>query len=473
MLSLLIFFILSLIICYVSLYNNHREIQLNENYIETTNIKNNEYNSEINNTEQEINQSQNSEELILNHMKLWNLYYNGVPDKYDLNGNRIEGSAPAPKLALYHINQAISKGYEPGYILLAKMYHFGFHDFPENKEEAKGIYTHIINNELPNIEEAIKNFQTIIDEERYSNTSNWLNIPVENIRTSINHGNQYSTINRDEHINHIKKIKQEQKQDRFHEESSFDIQPIKPHNPNLIDIQLENRTNKIPIRNEINNDTQNVHDSSLIRSVKQSIKNLQNSTNLSINLSDSLRNLRSFIQSKPECDRKENSLRTLDSMEKNHEPLVAFELKESDLLHLVWNRINNNHSENKNNLKDNLYDQLANGIEHDKVVCTTGRFTRVLDSLNVLDDQVSIKSRSVINRELMDKSAMIRKEMYDKESSENRKLIDSIQENSKQNEFSEQLKDNIRTQFKRDYIDSNVLTQEELDNEINQWINYI
>jgi hypothetical protein len=96
-----------------------------------------------------------------------------------------------------------------------------------------------------------------------------------------------------------------------------------------------------------------------------------------------------------------------------------------------------------------------------------------LDSLNVVDDQVSIKPRSLINRELMDKSAMIRKEIYDNESEGNRKMIDSIQDNDFQKQFTEKLKHNIRTQFKDDYVQSNVLTQTELDEEVNKWIDYI
>ena len=473
MLSLIIFFILSISLYYVTIFNKKRVIHQNETFVESTQNRNDVYQTKINNTEQELDQTQNPDELIYHHMKLWKLYYEGTPDKYDFEGNRIPGTSPDPELSLYHINEAIANGYNEGYIMLAKMYHFGFHNFEENKEEAKQIYMNIIDNGLPNREEALKNFQIIIEEERYSNMSNWLNIPSENIKTTMKGGNQFAIVDRDDHMRNVKRVKDEQRNHREFNQPIHIITQPRYNNPKLINVQLQNRKKKQPIRNDIRNDTQNVHDSALIRTVKQSIENLKKSTNLSINHSDSLRNMRNYIRSKPDCDKKNDALRTLDAMERTSKPLVAFKMKETDLLNLVWNRINNNHFENKENLQDNLYDQLANSVEHDKVVCTTGRFTRVLDSLNVVDDQVAIKPRSLINRELMDKSAMIRKELYDTESEGNRKMIDSIQDNDVQKRFTEKLKHNIRTQFKDDYVSSKVLSQTELDEEVNKWIDYI
>ena len=147
-------------------------------------------------------------------------------------------------------------------------------------------------------------------------------------------------------------------------------------------------------------------------------------------------------------------------------------MKEVDLLHLLWNRIVNNHKD-KPDLKDNVYDQLADSVEHDNVVCSTGRFTRLLDSLNVVDDNVHIKSRALINRELMDKSSMIRAEMRGKCTPSEQKDLDSPNDTPFSFEFTERMKNRIRKDFYMDYVKTNVLTQDELDTELNVWINYL
>lgn len=474
MLSLYIFLILIGLTYYVAISNETRQIHQNESFVNRIENNNQIHQQIIDEAEQDIQYTQDPEELIHHHMKLWKLYYDGVPDKYDFHGNRIEGTSPNPELALYHINEAINLGYEEAYITLAKMYHFGFHNFDENKEEAKQIYAYIIDKGLPNRQEALKHFQDIVEEERYSNMSNWLNIPANNIKNTLRERNQFSVVDRDEHMRNVKRIKEKQ---RKYRNNNYDNHITVTYNnrfdnPIFRDVQLTNR-NKQRISSNVRSDSQNVHDSALIRTVRGSIENLKGTTDITMDDSEVLRDIRMHILKKPKCDKRNNAIRALDAMEQTHKPLVAFQMKETDLLNLVWNRINNNHDENSENLKDNLYEQLANSVEHDKVVCTTGRFTRVLDSLNVVDKDVVIKPRSLINRELMDKSAMIRKEMYNERSDSDKNMIDSIQENDVQMKFTEDLKRNIRRQFQQDYVDTKLLTQDELDSEINKWIDYI
>jgi hypothetical protein len=147
-------------------------------------------------------------------------------------------------------------------------------------------------------------------------------------------------------------------------------------------------------------------------------------------------------------------------------------MKETELLHLLWNRIVNNHNDSPD-LKDNLYDQLSDSVEHDSVVCSSGRFTRLLDSLTIVDPDVTIKSKEVIHRELMDKSGMIQKRLYNECSEEDRDEIDS-QETSKTSAlFSEKLRNAIRDEFRCDYVDSGIMSQSELDSELSVWIQYV
>ena len=369
------------------------------------------------------------------HIEMYQLYHDGVEDRYDLRNQKIKGIPPNPKMAIQHVEKAIDLGYTKGYLVLARLYHNGIHDLPVDLEKAKKYYQHIIDNNLDYSIDAIDNMKLIVDNEIHSDRDGvlrWLNMP--RIRT-----NSATTTN-----------------------NVIEIKPDKdPDEPEHRDI-----------RNEITSDTQNVHDHTLIKTVLESIHNLQKSTNISIPLETTVKNLRYHIGNKSDCDKKEDALKTLDTIERNHQELMAFKMKEVDLLNLLWNRIANNH-EGRDDLKDNIYNQLADSVEHDNVVCSTGRFTRLLDSLNVVDENVHIKSRALINRELMDKSAMIRQELYDSCTSDEKEDIDSPSDSQVLFDFTEQLKTRIRNDFHNDYVKTKILTQDELDTELSVWINYI
>ena len=82
------------------------------------------------------------------HTKLYNLYYSGVPDKYDNDGNKIKGIEPNSVKVIKHLRKIIK--YSPKSQIdsikldLAKLYHFGMHKFQPQLKVAKKLYKSII-----------------------------------------------------------------------------------------------------------------------------------------------------------------------------------------------------------------------------------------------------------------------------------------------------------------------------------------
>ena len=88
-------------------------------------------------------------------------------------------------------------------------------------------------------------------------------------------------------------------------------------------------------------------------------------------------------------DKKERAICALDEIERKNQLIGSAGITEVELMGLVWNRIH--HEDNKDRtrvLHENLLDELSDAIEHGKPVCAQGRFNRVLDTLNGVDEVV-------------------------------------------------------------------------------------
>jgi hypothetical protein len=99
--------------------------------------------------------------------------------------------------------------------------------------------------------------------------------------------------------------------------------------------------------------------------------------------------------------------------------------------------------------------------EHNNIVCQTGRITRLVDSLTGLDTEIKIMPSYNIREEMMNKSALIRKNIEKKY--ENRELGE---------DFDNELKETLRGSLKKDYLDTGILGLARF-NEETDWINYL
>ena len=411
--------------------------------------------------------------LVKYYLALKDLHYNGLPDKYDNNGNKIKGVPPNPALAIHYTNLAIKNGYTHGWLDLANMYHYGFYDFPSNLDTAGDIYRYIIENVRDGdvVNQAYRLYNELIEENDRIKTHQWLNLPY----TSTIHPQKtrYETAQKPP-------IRQHQNPFQTPFQVPFMVDDVGEIDINTI-FRANNNTNfgDIPPMDgvdqpgnvQIKNDMHNVHDHAVIATINQSIDKLKKETSIKKETYTCLQEIRNYLSKLPNNDKKNDSIIALDTVEKSFLPLSFSNLTESDVLCLVWNRIHDEiHSDNREKLKENLADELAECIEHDKPVCSTGRFVRILDTLNVVDPAVSIRPTFVVNDEIMTKGGKIRDDHYNLLSEPEKELVDSIAPNEFQKQWTQTLKDNILNQLNEEYVKTGIMTPETFEIETKKWI---
>jgi hypothetical protein len=428
--------------------------------------------------------------------KLAKLYRDGVPDKYDINGNKVKGIAPISSKSINYYKISHTLGDPYGLIKIARIYHYGMHNLEPDWNKAISIYQEIVktsnnDNIVQKAVSAIKELQT---QTRTKKVHNWLNLPYSsNQKKKYEYKNTASTVS----SSSLFKTPNSGILGGFfggnNTTSSYNSQHINP-NANAIHINQVFRDNDvkrrqreaprgiiIPTRDDEEtvpmhqrNDMHNVHDSGVLGTIRKSITNLQQQTKINIPLESSLKEIRDFIFGLPNNDKKKDANLALDAMERSFLPLSSTNIKEVDALHLVWNRIHDDvNKDNKKALQENLMEELAECIEHDKPVCSTGRFTRILDTLNAVDPAVQIKPLYALKDEMLNSCALIRKSMYDALPESEKIHIDGLHENEFQTNFANKVKDQIKSQLEKDYVDTQVLTKDQLDGELNKWIDHI
>ena len=452
--------------------------KINKNKIIRNNLQflKNQYYKKIQDKKVSINQKQHDiinqkqhdtidpNQLIENYLSLKDLYYNGIPDKYDLNGFKIKGIPPDPELSIYYLNLAINEGYLRGWIELGQMYHYGFYNFPSNLDQAEKIYKYITNNisDQSIIDEANDLYREANEENQKIKTHKWLNLPYT------------TTIQPKKTLYEIDQTKKPAQIVNSHPIQNDPIDLIDINNLFRTGQNIRTNIDESDINRRIKNDMHNVHDHSVIATIKQSIDRLQKDTKIDKDKNLCMREIRSYLNSLASNDKKTDAIRALDSMERNYMPLSFTELKETDALALVWNRIHSDkHSDKIETLKENLADELAECIEHDKPVCATGRFTRILDTLNIIDDAVNVKPTYAINEEMMTKAGKIRDDRFNQLTEDQKNVVNDMAPSEFQKKWFKELKQEIKKQLADDYVKSNILTESTFENEIKQWIDEI
>jgi hypothetical protein len=143
-------------------------------------------------------------------------------------------------------------------------------------------------------------------------------------------------------------------------------------------------------------------------------------------------------------------------MEMNFVVIERLGMTEVEVLTLVYNRImcDKFDDENRKTLIGNLIKAFEDSVEDGRPVCIGGRIARLVDVLNVLDDDVKIQPAWSIREEMMAKCSRIREQ------------IDSTDDDN-------QLKEEIRKQLYSDYVATGILQEAQFHKELNQWIDYI
>lgn len=226
---------------------------------------------------------------------------------------------------------------------------------------------------------------------------------------------------------------------------------------------------------KIVNDPQNVHDSNVNNELymiydslkNKNIKDINNIKNniTNIELINDIKN--SLNSSNLDENKKERANIILDKFNENN---TIDNLKSTDIQILkdVWKRIHSNENKDKSsNLKESLFDSLADSMEKSfysdeyKPVCISGRCSRILQSLTLLDNDEKIstpvKTTSILKDEIMTKSYKILQDELSKQPENIQKTYNSGEgsdEDMKNTQkFEESVKEKI-INIEKDYPDN-------------------
>lgn len=228
-------------------------------------------------------------------------------------------------------------------------------------------------------------------------------------------------------------------------------------NDNYINIIDENN---IPIHRAILQDNQNIHDTYINNTIQNSINNIKTNINNDNNITiDNINNIIKDELNKQNFDDNKinNILKVLDRINMSNTKSIKNNMTSKDALELVFNRIYNKNNEDiKNTFISNLFIELNDCIENGNIVCQTGIFNRIMNSINLLDNEVNIKSYDFLNEEIMNKCIAIR---------------NTIDDNIPN--YSDELKNKIKLEMNKDYVNTKILTQGQLDDILNIWIDHI
>jgi hypothetical protein len=443
----------------LAFWNSESTNSKNYKYVKRTYNQNSDFVKEI----QQLERS--GIKATANNRKLFEKYYNGIDTKYDIKGKRIPGVAPDPERAINHLTLLINseEGNNDDVLQLAEIYHQGMHNLEPRIDVALEIYTDILNN-IGNSEIREKAQEGINDINKIK-ALRWLNLPPDH--------NPYRDPVRDPIV-----------AEALNEPVIIDLIHDDEFNINLA-IQLNNDANRNNLTNIVDpidskpkrrtkkhNDTQNTHDSQVLSTIRTSLKKLKETTALNISEAETVYQVRNYLQSKPDNDKLKDAIKSLDKISSNPDILSNSGMTETEGLQLVWNRIHDPiHKENISNLKDTLFNELSEMQVHGMSVCSTGRFDRIIDTLNVVDPVVNIKPTHVINEEMMNTSAMIRTKLLESSGNNRSKLEMGTAHN--QSEFDQKLKEEIINTLTKDYVDTEILTPKQFKNELDKWIEHI
>jgi len=248
--------------------------------------------------------------------------------------------------------------------------------------------------------------------------------------------------------------------------------------PNVV-IQIDDEPD------EIRNDPQNAHDSTLLRGARDTIKQLQQADRANTDNTSMLLALRKHIDNIPDHTRRHKAISVLDKIETNDLPMSnMYNLREVDILNLVYNRIHAPINQQRSqDLLDVLIDQLCDGFNSQigSPFCATGRSTRVLSALDVVDAEadklVTLKPKWAVKQELLNKAGRMREQMLQNQSPEFQEMYNKMDTTEEEEQliekFDDEFKQALRDQYKKEYVDPGILTQLDLNEELDKWIDSI
>lgn len=200
---------------------------------------------------------------------------------------------------------------------------------------------------------------------------------------------------------------------------------------------LLDRPQNIVVENIFIENSQNVHDPTVVTCVKNAVKQLQEPTPLAFGEPDVLDQLRADINLSDHKD-KSKMLKTLVAMETQNVYIERYEAHELDILKKVYSQ-----AKSDPDLLNNLLMGLRDANESGHVVCAMGRASHVITAIP--DLAKDIKTTHHLKQEMNMKAARIMQQ------------------------YPDDFMTVLRRDFHKDYVDAGILTEQQLDAELQSW----
>lgn len=203
----------------------------------------------------------------------------------------------------------------------------------------------------------------------------------------------------------------------------------------------------------IRNDFQNVHDHVLNRTTSRIFQKIgPNNYTHSLGPTQMEKSVM-YDTLKEKAKGNENAIRTLDVIFSHNAKIGSLDAHEIEILSSVYKEIETLENSRKSDAYDNLIINLNECIEHDQPVCAQGRAHRVISTLQSFkEDTQNIKPAWALRQEMLNTAANIREKM-------------GLE--------GQDLKDAINVEFKKNYVDQGILTEDEMNVELSEWIDEV
>jgi len=168
---------------------------------------------------------------------------------------------------------------------------------------------------------------------------------------------------------------------------------------------VRNVDNTIP---EYRFDGQNVHDHGVAKVTQFNIDKLKDNIDINrLNNSNKIANIKNKILSSTTLDSttKEDALHVIDNL--NDIKHSTFDVTEKQTLAMVLDKIDNQPDELRENLTETLAKQLASSIENGHIVCSSGKISRIMSTLDGVSNE-SVRPMWAVREELSGLAVKIR-----------------------------------------------------------------
>lgn len=371
---------------------------------------------------------------------------------------------------------AIEYGYEEGIILISKIYMYGIHPYviPDKITAAKILsrYMHMSNSLSKWCQFYLHDLHTMsyndIDTLSYNSITNNTHLPfdiIDKLDYSIQKMFGNNIIPYGYHMN-----------DNWINERIAINNSSENHDHDMeIDIPKQRSIFTTVPKQTIVNDTQNVHDHVLQNTANSILKILDsNSKSPNMKRSNSFDNdYNDFVKvTNLDVSDKENPInRTINSFsDLKHS---KYDKSEKEVFSLIWNKVKHN-----DDLIAIFNDNLASSVEDDVVVCSTGKITRMISTLDSIDDTTpDLKPTWAIRNELANIVSAEIKNTLNTFDTEHKDAYNAYEPTKAQipllKTVTLAIKTNIVNKCKESYVKPNIISEPILMLELDEFLQHI